>query len=108
MNLPSEIFGDVIVVHTPDELSVENGEELEDFLTTLERSSVIIDMDGTEMIDSGGLEAILKSMDSLRIMGGDLKVATDNAINRKIFEITRLDQQIDVHANVLEAVKSFA
>jgi anti-sigma B factor antagonist len=108
MKLPTEIFGDVIVVHTPDEVTIENGEELEDLLTTLERSSVIVDMDGTELLDSGGLEAILKSMDSLRIMGGDLKVATDNAINRKIFEITRLDQQIDVHSSVLEAVKSFA
>ena len=101
MKLPTEIFGDVIVVHTPDEVTIENGEELEDLLTTLERSSVIVDMDGTELLDSGGLEAILKSMDSLRIMGGDLKVATDNAINRKIFEITRLDQQIDVHSSVL-------
>jgi len=108
MNLPTEIFGDVIVVHTPDEVTLENAEELEDFLTTLERSFVIVDMDGTEMLDSIGLEAVLNSMDSLRVMGGDLKVATNNATNRKIFEITRLDQQIDVHSSVLEAVKSFA
>lgn len=108
MKLPTEVFGEVIVVHTPDEINADNADELEDFLTTLEKSFVLVDIDATETIDSAGLESILKAMDSLRIMGGDLKVSTGNSINRKIFEITRLDQQVDVHDNVLDAVKSFA
>jgi anti-sigma B factor antagonist len=108
MNLPTEIFGDVIVVHTPDEVTHENAEDLEDYLTTLERSLVILDMDATESLDSRGLECILASLDSLRTFGGDLKVATRNTANLKIFEMTRLDQQLDVHESVLEAVKSFS
>ena len=108
MNLPTEIFGDVVVVHTPDEITSDNAEELEDFLTTLERSLVIVDLDGTESFDSRGIEAILTSLDSLRSMGGALKIATANITNRKIFEITRIDDQVDVYGSVLEAVKSFA
>jgi anti-anti-sigma factor len=108
MNLPTEVFGDVVVVHTPDEITADNAEELENFLTTLERSLVIVDLDETESFDSRGIEAILSSLDSLRTMGGSLKIATANITNRKIFEITRIDEQIDVYDSVLEAVKSFA
>ena len=39
---------------------------------------------------------------------GDLKISTSNAANRKILEITRLDQQLEVFDSVIDAVKSFA
>jgi len=36
-----------------------------------------------------------------------LKISTDSAVNRKILEITRLDQQLEVFDSVIDAVKSF-
>ena len=44
---------------------------------------------------------------NLRELGGDMKIATANHINRKILEITRLDDQLEVYDSVLDAVKSF-
>ena len=41
-------------------------------------------------------------------MAGDLKIAASNLANRKILEITRLDQQLEVFDTVIDAVKSFA
>ena len=41
-------------------------------------------------------------------MQGDLKIATSNKANRKILEITRLDEQLEVFDTVIDAVKSFA
>jgi hypothetical protein len=38
---------------------------------------------------------------------GDLKISTHNLANRKILEITRLDQQLEVYDSVIDAVKSF-
>lgn len=38
---------------------------------------------------------------------GDLKIATTNSINRKILEVTRLDEQLEVFDSVIDAVKSF-
>jgi anti-sigma B factor antagonist len=107
MNLPTEIFGDVIVVHTPEELGPDQAEGLEPYLTTLERQKVVVDLDNTETLDSAGLTVLLDSQDNLRELGGDLKIATSNAVNRKIFELTRLDQQFEVFESVLDAVKSF-
>ena len=108
MNLPTEIFGNVIVVHTPDELGADHADQIERFLTTLDRNNVILDIDNSEMIDSAGLAAVLEAHDNLRELGGDLKIATSNHINRKIFEITRLDEELEVFESVLDAVKSFA
>jgi anti-anti-sigma regulatory factor len=45
--------------------------------------------------------------DELRNVGGELKIATSDATNRKILEITRLDQYVEVYGTVLEAVRSF-
>jgi anti-sigma B factor antagonist len=107
MNLPTEIFGDVIVVHTPEELGADQCDNFEAYLPTLERHNVVLDMDSTEMIDSKGLTSLLNVQDKMRDMAGEVKIATGNLSNRKILEITRLDQQLEVFDSVVDAVKSF-
>jgi anti-anti-sigma factor len=107
MNLPTEIFGNVIVVHTPDELGGEHTDEFKAYLPTLERHLVVLDLDSTEMLDSRGLTALLDVQDQLREMGGEVKIAAANLTNRKILEITRLDQQLEVFESVVDAVRSF-
>jgi anti-anti-sigma factor len=107
VNLPTELFGQVLVVHTPDELSADNVERFTAFLGALEHVQIVLDMDHTETLDSDGLTSILAAQDRLREALGDLKVATTNAINRKILEMTRLDQQLEVFESVVDAVNSF-
>jgi len=107
MNLQTEIFGEVVVVHAPDELALDHAERFEVFVTGLERQRVVLDLDGTECIDSSGLTALLASQEKLRDMAGDLKIATTNGMNRKILEVTRLDRQLEVFESVIDAVKSF-
>lgn len=107
MNLPSEIFGDVIVVHTPEELNADNADSLTTYLTRLECRNIVLDLDNTESIDSEGLTALLDTRDQLQTLDGDVKISTSNHSNRKILEISRLDQQLDVFGSVIDAVKSF-
>jgi anti-anti-sigma factor len=107
MNLPTEVFGEVVVVHSPEELGGEQAERFEEFLLGQERKHVVLDLDGTEMLDSLGLTALLNVQEALRALGGELKLATANASNRKILEITRLDRQLEVFESVVDAVKSF-
>jgi anti-sigma B factor antagonist len=108
MKLPTEIFGDVVVVHAPDTLGDEHAAELVELLTELNRHKVVVDLDGTEMLASAGLTSLLDAQDQLRESGGDVKIATTNRYNRKIFELTRLDQQLEVFDSVIDAVKSFS
>lgn len=107
MNLPTEIFGQVIVVHTPEELGADQCDAFTAYLPTLERHAVVLDMDATETIDSKGLAALLDVQDKLRDLSGEAKIATGNPTNRKILELTRLDQQLEVFDSVVDAVKSF-
>jgi anti-sigma B factor antagonist len=107
MNLPSEIFDDVIVVHTPEELAGDPCAAFEAYLPGVERKNVVLDLDHTETLDSRGLEALLNVQEKLRLDGGDVKIATGNVTNRKILELTRLDQQLEVFESVVDAVKSF-
>jgi len=107
MNLPHEVFGDVIVVHTPEELAADQAEGFVAFLPTLDRNNVVLDLDGTESVDSAGLTSLLDAQECLRALGGDVRISTTNATNRKILELTRLDEQIDVFESVIDAVRSF-
>ena len=44
MKLPTEIFGDVVVVHTPEEVGTDTAQNLEKLLTSQERAKVIVDL----------------------------------------------------------------
>jgi len=107
MQLATEIFGNVIVVHSPEDLGRDQAEAFCTFISGLDRRNVVLDLDNTESIDSSGLEALLKSQDQLRENLGDLTVATTNKVNRKILEITALDENIEVFESVIDAVRSF-
>jgi anti-sigma B factor antagonist len=107
MNLPTEIFGDVVVVHAPQELGAEQSDAFAAHVPNLDRKRVVLDLDATEMLDSQGLAALLNVQDKLRDEGGEAKIAMTNSTNRKIFEITRLDQHLEVFDSVIDAVKSF-
>lgn len=107
MHLPTEIFGDVVVVHAPDQLGGMEVDQFVTFLRQVETKRVVLDLDAVEIIDSAGLTAILDSQDLLRQAQGDLRIATSNHWNRKILEITRLNQGLEVFDSVIEAVKSY-
>jgi anti-anti-sigma factor len=107
MRLTTETFGNVIIVHTPDDLTSDNAAEVERYLSSLPQSRIVLDLDNTEAIDSAGLKMLLNVQEALRSDGGDLKLMVTNPVNRKILEITRLDQQLDVYDTVVDAVKSF-
>ena len=107
MQLASEVFGDVVVVHSPEELGADQADAFERFLSDVTPRQIVLDMDNTEMLDSQGLTALLAAHEQARKQGGDVKIATTNGVNRKILEITRFDQQLDVFDSVIDAVKSF-
>jgi anti-sigma B factor antagonist len=107
MNLPTETFGNVVVVHAPEELAADQVDGFRAFLGKVDHPSVVLDLDRTETLDSAGLTALLDCQDELRSQSGDLKIATSNVYNRKILEVTRLDAQLEIFGSVIEAVKSY-
>ncbi len=107
MNLPTEIFDDVVVIHTPEELGTDQVDEFEAYLATVDHCQIVFDLDHTELLDSAGLTSLLDLHDAMRERNGAVKLTTTNASNHKILEITQIDRQLEVYDSVIDAVSSF-
>ena len=110
MQLTTETFGHVMVVHTPDELTLDTAAGFLDALQiTIDEGRVhlVLEMDHTELYDSAGLTALLDLQDRVMPLGGNVKVSGLGDPGRKIFEVTRLDRRFDVYDSVIDAVSSF-
>lgn len=109
MKLTTETFGQVMVVHTPDDLNSDNSAG---FLEAIDASiaagqrKIVLEMDRTEQYDSQGLTMLLDLHDRLQEKGGEMKISGLGETGRKIFEVTRLNQQFDVFDSLIDAVSS--
>ena len=72
------------------------------------RSNVVIDLTGVDFIDSVGLGVVVGALKRCRTHGGDLMVAGAVPRVRALFEITRLDEIIDLHPDLATALAAAA
>ncbi|MCH9656139.1 MAG: STAS domain-containing protein [Planctomycetes bacterium] len=110
MQITTEIFGNVLVAHTPDELTDDTSDDFVNSLSDAinqQHYQVVLQMDRSEVLDSAGLTALLDLQDLTREKGGNLKISGLEEPGKKILEMTRLDQRIDIFDSVIEAVASF-
>ena len=110
MQIATETFGNVLVAHTPDELTEETASVFLDAFESQIASGhhcVVLQMDKSEAYDSAGLSALLDLKDLLTENGGNLKISGLSGPGRKIFEVTRLDKRFDIFESVIDAVASF-
>lgn len=110
MQLTTEIFGNVIVAHTPDELTEDTCQAFKEALEqAVEQglTNVVLQMDHSDVYDSAGLALLLDVQDGLRNQGGNIVISGLNDVGRKILEMTRLDQRIDTYDSVIDAVSSY-
>jgi anti-sigma B factor antagonist len=71
------------------------------------RARLVLDLGAVVYIDSSGLGALVAAMKRARAAGGDIKVcALENDV-RALFEITRLDTVLAVHATRQDAVAAW-
>jgi anti-anti-sigma factor len=108
MEMSSEVFGEVIVIHAPKELNDDRAEQISRQLSTCGHRQLVLDLDDAEILDSVGLEMLLETQETFQEKGGDLKLVASNPVNRKILEIIRFDRLFEVYDSVLDAVRSFS
>ncbi|MCA9172934.1 MAG: STAS domain-containing protein [Planctomycetales bacterium] len=107
MAMITEVFGDVVVLHTTQDLNETMGVTMREQLRPRNNHKVVVDLDATERVENAGLESLLNLQDTLRHKGGDVRVSVANPSIRKILEITRLDQQLEVYDCIIDAVRSY-
>ena len=110
MQLATETFGNVLVAHTPDELTEETNAPFLDALGAHIQSGqkrIVLQMDRSEVYDSVGLTGLADLQDELREVGGNIRISGLCDPGRKIFEVTRLDRRFEIFDSVIDAVASF-
>ena len=111
MKINTQDYHDVTVVEIQGEIDGDIAEMINDTITETiagSRMRIVIDMTNVSSIDGQGLETLLWIRDYCRQHRAQLRLAGLDETCEKILEITRLQFEFDQHAELAEAVKSFA
>lgn len=111
MRINTQDYHDVTVVEIQGEIDGDVAEMLSDTITETiadGRTRIVIDMSNVGSIDGQGLEMLLWVRDYCRQHRAQLRLAGLDETRGKILEVTRLQFEFDQHAELAEAVKSFA
>jgi len=111
MRIRRQDYDEVTVVELQGEIDGEVVEPLRNAVTEIaggQRKGIVLDMSDVSFLDSQGLELLLWVRDYCRQNKIQLRLAGLDENCGKILEITRLQDEFDCHAELAEAVKSFA
>jgi anti-sigma B factor antagonist len=111
MKIPWQNYNDVTVVELRGQVDSDTAEPLRSAITeimTAQRAGIVLNLSDVDFIDSQGLELLLWVRDYCRQNRIPLRLAGLAENCAKILEITRLEDEFDCHAELAEAVKSFA
>jgi len=110
MELNVEKVENVAVVKVPGRsLEASNVGEFRRNMASIldENTSVVLDIQNLDFVDSSGLGAFLSCLRLLNAAGGDLKIAGMRKSVSALFELVRMHRICDVFDTVDEAVKAF-
>lgn len=82
-------------------------EKMMELITQNAASSVVVDMQGLQFIDSSGLGAFLSILKILHMEGGELKLSNLNKSIRTIFELVSMHKVFEIYNSTEDAVLSF-
>ena len=100
----------VLVMQLPARLNLTQAREfLPEVMAILksDRPRLVFDFSGVRQIDSAGVEMLLKCLEKVMRLDGDLKLAELTPEASIILELTRVDRLFEIYASVDEAVESF-
>jgi len=111
MRIKTQDYNDITVVELQGELDGEFTELFQDTISSIiatRKAGIVLDMSDVGFIDSEGLEQLLWARDYCSENNCQLRLAGLDENCAKILEVTRLENEFDLHAELAEAVKSFA
>ena len=100
---PRELF---VVVTLPSRVDASNTKALVEAVVGCGSKQIVLDLKGTEVVDSTALGAIVKVHTSMQTTGGQLILAGVGDGIRRVLAMTRLDRVFTIVADVDAAVGS--
>ena len=107
LRLESRPVGDVLVIQCQGRIVAGNDvyalhAQVGDSLA--HHADVVLQLDGVEFVDSSGLGALVRLMQTARSKGGDLKLSRVPVVLRRSLEMTNLISQFELYDSVDEAI----
>ena len=111
MQTVSRQIGDISIVDVRGRITVGEGNiMLREVVTGLVengRKRILLNLQGVEYVDSGGLGELVRTHTTLQKEGGQLKMANVNQRVQELLKVTSLHKVFDVHKDEASAVQSF-
>ncbi|HUV03647.1 MAG TPA: MEDS domain-containing protein [Armatimonadota bacterium] len=104
-----DFCGDTPVIRTGDELDIYTAprlDELADWLTSVGHKELIVDLSGTSFMDAASIGALMRIAAALEREGGRLAIYDPLERPRRVFELSRLHEQISIHRQLDEALRA--
>lgn len=98
--------GDCAVLRVNGEVDLATAPRLREALTSLVTEGhlrVVVDLSGTDFLDSTGLGALVTGLKRVRAKGGEMRVVCTSERVAKVFEITSLDRVLPLYESVEQA-----
>jgi len=107
LRLESRPVGDVLIVQCQGRIVAGNEvftlhSQVGDSI--VKYGDVVLQLDQIEFVDSSGIGALVRLMQSARAKGGDLKLSGVPARTRKTLDMTGLSKQFEIYEAVEEAI----
>jgi anti-sigma B factor antagonist len=102
--------GKVLIISTPPRLTTENSDGLKKLLKNYVdegRYNIVINLTGTDYLDSSGLGAIVSKIAQTRSNNGDIRLASVNEYVMNLLELTHINQIIKIFDTPEQAAASF-
>ena len=102
--------GKVLIISTPRRLTTENSDGLKKLLKNYVdqgRYNIVINLAGTEYLDSSGLGAIVSKIAQTRSNNGDIRLASVQEYVMNLLELTHINQIIKIFDTPEQAAVSF-
>ena len=104
-------FNDVLVLTVKGNLvQKDDTDKLQSRLVEIIQKSknIVMDLKHVSIITSLGIGGIIRALRTVKESNGDLKLSQVNVSVKKVFDITKLNELIDIFETSDDAVKGFA
>jgi anti-sigma B factor antagonist len=111
MQTASRQIGDISIVDVRGRITVGEGNimlrEVVTGLVANGKKRIVLNLQGVEYVDSGGLGELVRTHTTLQKEGGQLKMANVNQRVQELLKVTSLHKVFDVYKDEASAVESF-
>lgn len=108
LDVTTELDSGPVRVVLTGELDISSAAKVEEELSRLEVDRpdlILLDLRGLEFMDSSGLRTIVSADSRAREEGRRLAIVRGPAAVQRIFDVTRLDERLDIVDDPAEAVQ---